>query len=509
MATQPQIPANDTDQTVSAKLDGYDINDRLSCELVIAFVGPVGSGSTTTCKLIQDELADKFGYDNVYIRLSGLIKQHAHEVGQTIPDEISVSDRIDRYQNVGNELRRKFGESYLADRAVEQIAIERDKRGGYQKIDGRRVVLPTRRAYFLDSLKNPAELRRLRQVYGDLLWVVSVFAPEDVRFNRLINSGMSDPDTRHAMKRDYEEETREGQKVSKIAHQANYFVRNSSDLKDNLKAPVDRLLEAIFGTKLHTPTGDEKGMMEASSAAVRSACLSRQVGAAIYTDRGELIGVGCNDVPQAGGGLYAEGPNDNRCFHWKDKICHNDKRKADLASAIADSLGSTAEDRVRIVSDAMDSGVSNLIEFSRSVHAEMEAIVSVARMGSGSTMNGTLFTTTFPCHNCARHIVAAGITTVYYIEPYSKSLALDLHSDSISLLEEAHGKVRFLQYQGFAPRTSLRLFSSAGKERKKDGAYVEAPSAHAMPVFASPLDSYTTSENLIIQKLNPSETADG
>jgi deoxycytidylate deaminase len=157
----------------------------------------------------------------------------------------------------------------------------------------------------------------------------------------------------------------------------------------------------------------------------------------------------------------------------------------------------------------MESGVNNLIEFSRSVHAEMEAIVSVARLGSGSTMNGTLFTTTFPCHNCARHIVAAGIMTVFYVEPYSKSLALELHSDSISLSETSQGKVKFLQYQGFAPRTSLRLFSSAGKERKKDGSYVETPPAQAIPVFASPLDAYTTSENLIIQQLNPNEVIDG
>jgi deoxycytidylate deaminase len=123
-------------------------------------------------------------------------------------------------------------------------------------------------------------------------------------------------------------------------------------------------------------------------------------------------------------------------------------------------------------------------------------------LGTGSTLGGTLYTTTFPCHNCARHIVAAGIGTVYYVEPYSKSLALDLHSDSISLDDACHEKVRFLQYQGFAPRTSLRLFSSAGKERKVGGAFAEASAMTAGPVFASPLDSYTMSENLVIQQLD-------
>src|SRR3974377_740241 len=54
----------------------------------------------------------------------------------------------------------------------------------------------------------------------------------------------------------------------------------------------------------------------------------------------------------------------------------------------------------------------NLIEFSRAVHAEMEAIISVARTGKAGLMGGTIFSTTFPCHNCARHIVAAGIKRV-------------------------------------------------------------------------------------------------
>ncbi|MFD2579396.1 deaminase [Novosphingobium colocasiae] len=59
------------------------------------------------------------------------------------------------------------------------------------------------------------------------------------------------------------------------------------------------------------------------------------------------------------------------------------------------------------------------MNFSRSVHAEMEAIVSVARIGKGSTVESTLYTTTFPCHNCARHIVAAGITRVVFLSNHT------------------------------------------------------------------------------------------
>lgn len=509
MASTPSV-ANDADDAVSPRPKVADINERLSLELVIALVGPVASGCTATHEAMARELSEEFGYDIVHVVLSDLIKEHAHEVGMDIPAALSPNERVDRYQTVGNALRAKYGDEYLADRAIEKIAIERDQRGGYEETPDARIVVPQRRVYFLDSLKNPAELKRLRQVYGDLLWLVGVFAPHDVRLERLKRKGMEDADARYAMKRDYDEEQNSGQKVSKVAHQANYFIRNSSDNRDDLKDPVRRFLQTIFGAQLHTPTADEKGMLEAASAAVRSACLSRQVGAAIYDYTGDLLGVGCNDVPKFGGGLYGEdGGADHRCFRWQENECHNDKHKFALASKIATAVGAREEDAPRLVSETMDGGVANLIEFSRSVHAEMEAIVSVARLGTGSTAGATLYTTTFPCHNCARHIVAAGVTTVYYVEPYSKSLALELHSDAITLDENTRDKVRFLQYEGFAPRTSLRLFSSSGRDRKRDGKFVETNPREAKPIFATPLDSYTITENMVISKFSGGGNGDG
>ena len=57
--------------------------------------------------------------------------------------------------------------------------------------------------------------------------------------------------------------------------------------------------------------------------------------------------------------------------------------------------------------------------------------MSAARQGM-STVGTRLFVTTFPCHNCARHIVAAGVDEVQFIEPYLKSRALPLHGDAIT-----------------------------------------------------------------------------
>jgi deoxycytidylate deaminase len=456
--------------------------------------------------MLTGRLTDDFDYEPFYIKVSGLIKEHAAAVGVNLNQQLTPTERVDEYQSAGNKLREKKP-TYLADRVIERInALRRENKGVLEQANAPDIPVQRRFAYIIDSLKNPAEVNRLRQIYGDLFWHVTVFAPDQVREKRLIANEIEEDAVRHIMKRDEQEGENTGQQVSKTAHLADYFIRNHSDVVDNVSPAVERFLDGVFGTKLLTPKQDESGMMKAASVAVRSACMSRQVGAAVFDKAGELIGVGCNDVPKSGGGLYSSDlpeAEDKRCYRWGGKICHNDSRKQELAKNIAKSIAGTNDDSkfTEVFEKVAASDSRNLIEFSRSVHAEMEAIVSVARDGKGSTAGGVLYTTTFPCHNCARHIVAAGIMRVVFIEPYSKSLALDLHNDALTLTDEP-GKVQFQQYEGFAPRSSLRVFSSVGRDRKDNaGKYIESPRRGASPLFPHPLDSYMTSEELVIQEL--------
>jgi deoxycytidylate deaminase len=71
-------------------------------------------------------------------------------------------------------------------------------------------------------------------------------------------------------------------------------------------------------------------------------------------------------------------------------------------------------------------------DYIRAVHAEMAAITDAARHDISIT-GCTLYTTTFPCHDCAKHIVASGIRRVVYIEPYRKSLVQEFYPDSIAV----------------------------------------------------------------------------
>lgn len=103
--------------------------------------------------------------------------------------------------------------------------------------------------------------------------------------------------------------------------------------------------------------------------------------------------------------------------------------------------------------------LKDLTEFGRALHAEMDCLLSANRSGR-SVVGGTMYVTTFPCHNCTKHIVASGLKRVIYVEPYPKSRADDLHGDSISLTPRDTDCVQFLPFIGLGPRRYFDLFST-------------------------------------------------
>jgi deoxycytidylate deaminase len=165
-------------------------------------------------------------------------------------------------------------------------------------------------------------------------------------------------------------------------------------------------------------------MYAAASAAGNSACLSRQVGAAVCDESGEILAIGWNDVPQFEGGLYIADhktdPNaerDKRCWNLAGGVCFNDQEKRLLSDMLITELVSKKvvqeTDKNKAIEIVIRSTkVKDLIEFSRSIHAEMHAILTAGRLAGDKIRGGKLYCTTYPCHSCARHIIAAGITEV-------------------------------------------------------------------------------------------------
>ena len=114
-----------------------------------------------------------------------------------------------------------------------------------------------------------------------------------------------------------------------------------------------------------------------------------------------------------------------------------------------------------ILREIANTDIDNLIEYIRAVHAEMAAITDAARRGA-SVEACTMYVTTFPCHHCARHLIAAGIERVVYVAPYAKSMAETLHNDALVVASEPDSRdrrVRFEPFVGVGPRRYLELFT--------------------------------------------------
>jgi deoxycytidylate deaminase len=475
-------------------------------ELVIALCGPIGSPIHKVGEMVKARLKDDFAYDECeIIRLSNFIEKYSK---QRVPSEKGYA-RKKALIDAGDALRKDYGASILAEFAVNQIAIERQKA---KATAGEELFKPRRVCHIIDSIKNQEELDVLQLVYRDMLYFVGVYSPLPSRVKEMEKGGLTNSDIFTLIDRDSGEELDHGQTVRDTFPLADFFLRIDADTDTQIKAKVERFLQLILGTKVLTPTFSETAMYVAASAAGNSACLSRQVGAAICDKDGEILAVGWNDVPKPDGGLYVadqrSDPNsekDKRCWNIDGGVCFNDREKEIISEFVVGELiaqGVVSEaNRKSAAAIVANSKVKTLIEFSRSIHAEMHAILTAGHLAGSRIRGSALYCTTYPCHACARHIIAAGISEVYYIEPYRKSLATKLHSDAITEDESDNKKVRILPYDGVPPNRYLKLFRVPANSRKLGGKMITVDPKKAAPRFDKTLEALPQLEALVVKGL--------
>lgn len=480
---------------INGFIESYDC---VNSEIVIGIVCAVGTDYKPVQKTIEAILREH-DYTPRPIRISDLIP--------TLTDEPLLNgseiERISSRMDAGNAACRDLGRRDVW--ALAAIAEINKARGNATNDQG---PLP-RTAHIILTLKRAEEVFTLRKVYGDGFFLVGIFATEKERLDSLIEKNAPKQDALSLIKRDEDEVSDEyGQQTRETFQLADVFVQLK---RGAYTSELARFFALIFSNPYETPTQQEHAMFLAYSSSLRSGQLGRQVGATITSKSGDLLAVGCNDVPKPGGGLYWPGPMDNR-----DHILGydtNDRQR----NKIIDSLIAKIDDVVKIESQSsLRRGLKSVLditEFGRAVHAEMDALLTCARSGV-SPVGGILYTTTFPCHNCTRHIIAAGIERVIYIEPYAKSRAEELHEDAIVVEEKAlkqsrgsRRKVPFTHFVGIGPRRYFDLFSlnlSSGYElsRKENGRKLEISSGNSWPRIPLSFHTYIERERLAMEILD-------
>lgn len=446
-------------------------------ELVFALAGPVGSDLDEVSRTLADALKQA-EYAVEEISVSALIRQIAKKQKLAVVDAPEDA-RIASLMNAGNAIRRMWSNpAALATAAVAEIRGRRHRATGGK---------PSRRAYVIRSLKRPEEVNLLRRIYGPGFFLIGVNVNRPARVESLAkhiarSHGETAASPHYAAhcaeaealaKRDEDEEWDPyGQRLRDVFQLGDLFVSPSA----SLFAQIFRFVRLILGDLGETPFAEEQFMFQAFAASLSSGALGRQVGSVLVSPALEVLGIGWNDTPKGGGGLYRAGEHyDRRDIHQdRDSVnVHADQILVELLGAIRDAgwLREGVEPKLDDARAAFrGSRVMGLLEFGRTAHAEMEAILSAGRIRAG-IRGATLYTTTFPCHECARLIVTAGVARVVYVEPYPKSRAVELHRDAILAFDDADAPhcaepacsephtVCFEPFTGVGPHRYRDLFS--------------------------------------------------
>jgi cytidine deaminase len=435
------------------------------------------------------------------VRVSELISS-AYE-GLGLPNLPQAATDLDHLMDIGDRLREAQDDGAAAAAiAVSAIAGERYEELGAESVEGglERDSVAT----IIRQLKHPDEVDLLRSVYGSRFVLLGAWSPREQRqvviTQRLRQStsiqdeSWYDQNAIRLMSRDESDGSRKlGQRVRDTFELADAYVAIRSGY--SITSDVHRLVRLLFGAPFETPTRDEQAMFQAFGSRLRSSAGGRQVGAVAVDLDGELLVSGTNDVPKAGGGQYWSGDEpDHRDF--QSGVDFNDQEKFQVALDLFDRLkhagwlgdqSSDSEPKALAAQSLLPGGplsksrLADLLEFGRILHAEMALICTAARRGT-PLRGATLYSTTYPCHACARLIIGSGIEQVVYIDPYPKSLVPRMYQTEVAEVEDLEDKVAFTAFAGVAPRLFPRVFAMAGRKRDPvTGEYLTWTAHEAMP----------------------------
>lgn len=205
----------------------------------------------------------------------------------------------------------------------------------------------------------------------------------------------------------------------------------------------------IFHPGLIAPSSEERCMEVAYNAKFNSGCLSRQVGAVITNKNHTIRTIGWNDVP------YGQVPcslrdvrdllettneskesetyrsfmysnfelDQNPCVKYKElfenktfsegmRLRYEPKIKARTRALCGMAFPYCFKDEHNTMLNSQNQ------VFTRSLHAEENAMMQMTKYGGESLMDGIIYVTASPCELCSKKLYQIGVRKIVYIDPY-------------------------------------------------------------------------------------------
>lgn len=272
--------------------------------------------------------------------------------------------------------------------------------------------------------------------------------------------------------------------ISRCVTESEIHLSYNSDTEDNnsFKSLAEQWMKfysLIVRPGLITPSSDERCMSVAYVAKFNSGCISRKVGCSIVDKEYTVQSIGWNDPPSTqlpcqmryADELYSE-DNDEIIKDVKDKIYS----KYELTGNIKNT-GKTFVSCLRDnVNNQTVGSLSNLgLRYSycfrsqynkftgtkdqvntRSLHAEENTMLRLAKSGGNGLKDGIMYVTASPCVLCSKKAFQIGIREIVYLDPYT-DIAPDLilrcgwNTPKLKAFKGAIGVTFYKLYRPFMP----------------------------------------------------------
>jgi deoxycytidylate deaminase len=363
-------------------------------------------------------------------------------------------------QRLGDEKRQASGTEVLVDMALPEYVLARDDLRTLA-VDG-----PERtECIVVDGIRNLGEIDRLRDLFGERFTLIGVVSTPDARWDRTRSeyesTGATAAEFTADDDRDRNEESAVGQQVELCVDRADLIISNLADRTlPEYRQAVLGFADLVTGTSPRAPHPAEFYMSMAFAAAHGSQCLKRHVGAVVVDARGRTVGTGYNENPRPSMPCVHESEYNGRCH--RDIVRNDHFRQLHEEGSSCPKCQEPLpfiEGPPWYCPNCRDAGIKISLEtyffpdramtWCTAVHAEADAILAAGDRAQGSV----LYSTTFPCTQCAELIAQAGVSHVVFTEAYPDVRAagrLDL------------ADVSYEQFEGVRSGAYSRLFPRVG-----------------------------------------------
>lgn len=241
----------------------------------------------------------------------------------------------------------------------------------------------------------------------------------------------------------------------------------------------------ILHPGLITPSPEERCMEVAFTAKLNSGCISRQVGAVITNKNHTIRSIGWNDVPYGQIPCALREIEDlidvtNKAQEHKDylRLMYSDfelssnpyigYKESFSNCSFKESVCVKCQENISRQKTKLGAlpypycfktlhnqftGDKNQV-FTRSLHAEENAMMQMVKFGGEGLMDGIIYVTASPCELCSKKLYQLGVRKIVYIDPYpgiarEQIVANGFRRPKLQLFKGAYGVTYYKLYQPF------------------------------------------------------------